>query len=94
MLLLRLDATRCSSSASGGAVEEVEGGSGLTSEAERAYWIGQQLIWNPPTVSSLLNDGWGSIVLVFFVVEFARNCVGVHSRRFDVNAGAACKLLF
>ena len=61
--LLRLDAT-LSSSASG-AVEE--GGSGLTSEAERAYWIGQQLIWNPPTVSSLLNDGWGSIVLVFFV---------------------------
>ena len=30
-----------------GGKEIEEGGSGLTSEAERAYWIGQQLIWNP-----------------------------------------------
>ena len=59
--LLRLDAT-LSSSASG-AVEE--GGSGLTSETTRV--IGQQMIWNPPTVSSSLLDGWGSIVLVFLV---------------------------
>ena len=44
LLRLRFVATR-SSSASGGEVEE--GGSGLTSETERAYWIGQQLIWNP-----------------------------------------------
>ena len=48
-------------------VDVEEGGSGLTLTSETTRVIGQQMIWNPPTVSSSLLDGWGSIVLVFLV---------------------------
>ena len=64
-MLLRLDATR-SSSASG----DVEGGSGLTSEADRVYWIGQQLIWNPyPSGASWLGLGLFMMQWMFLVGE-------------------------